>query len=259
MHAIKRKNPLTEPFLAQLDVDLESAGLDSLRLQPKTAPKPGEEHQSCSGSGLIVMNDPRVPTYGDRGLAAFNCPTQNIVDVDARSISATLDPMGYTNRGTDFNTTQTGLPSRPRASGQFISDMDISPDGSGDQQYSGSSTRNVGSSHTPSTSYSPQQHQPQTDPNRLATVFDPVYPVMNLGNGFNGVQQPGGASDPTHNWDNGVQGFSGSTAQGSGFNTLSGGELGDVMAGMSDAEWNTVFESMTGWDSGLDQVSMNVS
>lgn len=254
MLAIKRKNPLTESFLAQLDVDLESAGLDRLRLPSKTFQKPDEDPGSCGGHGLIRMAKGPIPTYGDLGVAAFNVPSQNIVDT--RSTSATFDAMGFANGSADLNASQIGLPSRQRNPGAYISEMDTSPDASGDQQYSGSSTQNVGSSHTSTTAYSPQQNQLQSDPNHLAAVFDNV---MNNGSAFDGVQQPGGAFIPTHNWDNnGVQGVPMSIPHGSGFNTMSGGDLGDVMAAMSDAEWNSIMEGMSGWDSGLDHAAMNV-
>lgn len=239
MHAIKRKNPLTASFLAQLDVDLEIAGLDSLRLKQKDS----------SDSNLYTQNKDRVPpTYGDMGLAAFNYPTQYIVD----------DGNGMSNEGTDMSSKQFGLPNRQRTTpGAFIFEMDTSPNGSGgDQQLSGSaSIQNFASSHTSSsTAYSPLQvdHIQLTgvlDPGNANGTFHPGYDM----NG--GVQQPGGAFIPPHNWRNGVQGVS---TQGGGFCALSGSELGEVMAGMSDAEWDTVLDSMSGWDSGLDHGSMNV-
>lgn len=34
MHVLKRKNLLTESFLVQLDVDLESAGIDNIHQRP---------------------------------------------------------------------------------------------------------------------------------------------------------------------------------------------------------------------------------
>lgn len=36
MQALRRKNPLTESFIAQLDVDIESSGVDGLRVDPHT-------------------------------------------------------------------------------------------------------------------------------------------------------------------------------------------------------------------------------
>jgi hypothetical protein len=38
MHALRRKNPLTESFLVQLDLDLESAGLASMQQKPYFPP-----------------------------------------------------------------------------------------------------------------------------------------------------------------------------------------------------------------------------
>jgi hypothetical protein len=38
MEALRRKNPLTESFLVQLDLDLEGAGLQGMRHQPYAQP-----------------------------------------------------------------------------------------------------------------------------------------------------------------------------------------------------------------------------
>lgn len=38
MQALRRKNPLTESFLVQLDLDLESAGLQGLQTKPYAPP-----------------------------------------------------------------------------------------------------------------------------------------------------------------------------------------------------------------------------
>jgi hypothetical protein len=38
MQALRRKNPLTESFLVQLDLDLESAGISGLQQKPYTPP-----------------------------------------------------------------------------------------------------------------------------------------------------------------------------------------------------------------------------
>lgn len=268
MHAMKRKNPLTESFLVQLDVDLESAGLDSLRLKGKDN-YPACYDRSCL-QGLVINEKTGPPTYGDQGLAAFNSPNQNVV--------------GRTGNGSAdvFGTNGLGIPTRNRMPEAFVSEMDTSPDASGDQLGSGSSMRNLESSRTPSTDYSPNNQQVpvelQVDP-----MFEPykTTPAVLL----RGVQQPGGAFIPPHDWENGVppvppnhMGFpeAGVASQHqqqqqqpqqntfnyseSGFSALAGGgdSMGDVMAGMTDAEWNSVLESMSGWDSGLDQGSMNI-
>ena len=36
MQALRRKNPLTESFIAQLDVDIESSGVDGLRVDSQS-------------------------------------------------------------------------------------------------------------------------------------------------------------------------------------------------------------------------------
>jgi hypothetical protein len=47
MQALRRKNPLTESFLVQLDLDLESAGVLGLNPKPYEAPNvPVREHSS---------------------------------------------------------------------------------------------------------------------------------------------------------------------------------------------------------------------
>jgi hypothetical protein len=40
MQALRRRNPLTESFLVQLDLDLESAGIMGLQQKPYAPPKP---------------------------------------------------------------------------------------------------------------------------------------------------------------------------------------------------------------------------
>lgn len=38
MHALRRMNPLTESFLVQLDIDLESAGIPGVQQRPYMPP-----------------------------------------------------------------------------------------------------------------------------------------------------------------------------------------------------------------------------
>lgn len=295
MHAIKRKNPLTESFLIQLDVDLESAGLESLRLQQKHRPTPTNQNsQSCVSGGLAAATSAAGesgggsggtgrPTYGDQGLAAFSNPSQQnggMLDMRSKNTTFVATIAGGANDNSDFSGMQFGLPTRQRSTpGVFIFEMDTSPDdASGNDQQgggggSGSSVQNNNlggggsSTRTPSssaTTYSPLQ---QVDP-----MFEPGGYTAQPGVRLQGVHQPGGAFIAPHDWgddgsapppqDVGVQGVPDILA-GTGFGTLSGsggggGELGDVMAGMSDAEWNSVLESMGGWDSGLDQGAMNL-
>ena len=198
MHAIKRKNPLTESFLVQLDVDLEGAGLEDTRALRQHMPmqtNTTNRSPSCPQAHL-GMPDPahidRPPAYGDQGLAVYNQPDlQNVPTIPvAAGIS---EPFEYSNVATT-NTSYTGYLSNDRNqfdvtnreqrtpgslhtindSNQYRSpvnigtDMDTSPDGSGGGggQHTPSSQQN-NSSHTSNTAYSPpnaqnpQQQQPQ--------------------------------------------------------------------------------------------------
>lgn len=44
MQALRRKNPLTESFLAQLDVDLETAGIQGMQQKQYMSPKDASCH-----------------------------------------------------------------------------------------------------------------------------------------------------------------------------------------------------------------------
>ena len=59
MQALKRKNPLTESFLVQLDVDLEGAGIDVGQRNTNFYKKPPivcSDH-NCGPAGLLKIND----------------------------------------------------------------------------------------------------------------------------------------------------------------------------------------------------------
>ena len=197
MQALKRKNPLTESFLVQLDVDLEGAGLeDTISLQadaraqcpnPRNVPThtdhcpPASEHLGGMGQGGgadYCDIDPNTYSSSNNVPLTTTAPTQT-----------TISAFGYgdldnfnadSNMGFISNAAQYDLPSRQRSPGSshqsskmyrspnsFNPDMDTSPDGSGaDNQTPNSSTQsqqNV-STHTSNTGYSPQnmQYQDQT-------------------------------------------------------------------------------------------------
>ena len=72
MHAIKRKNPLTESFLVQLDVDLEGAGLQDSSAMRTSFPAVREPDtprpRQCPYEGKNPDGTPaRPPAYGDIG------------------------------------------------------------------------------------------------------------------------------------------------------------------------------------------------
>ncbi|TLD34526.1 hypothetical protein E2P81_ATG04691 [Venturia nashicola] len=92
MHALKRKNPLTESFLVQLDVDLEGMGMD-VGQRPLTqahvaATEMPNRVDSIKCSPIFEIRDSQaanskynrfgggVPTFGDNGLGRHGNPTK---------------------------------------------------------------------------------------------------------------------------------------------------------------------------------------
>lgn len=64
MEALRRKNPLTESFLVQLDLDLEGAGLQGMRNQPLAQPtgKVSQPPESLQGLSDSVANQYQIPS-----------------------------------------------------------------------------------------------------------------------------------------------------------------------------------------------------
>ncbi|KAI5250469.1 hypothetical protein E4T43_00057 [Aureobasidium subglaciale] len=77
LQAMKKTNPLAESFIAQLDVDLEVAGLEELRsLRVRAARKAQAQanaNMSCPYAESNIKNGGR-PTFGDDGLAKHTDP-----------------------------------------------------------------------------------------------------------------------------------------------------------------------------------------
>lgn len=84
MQALKRKNPLTESFLAQLDVDLQGAGLEEARTLRSRMSRAGELARSdtCPAAalpaGVIQDNRKHKGTFGDAGLARHSAPDDDL-------------------------------------------------------------------------------------------------------------------------------------------------------------------------------------
>lgn len=278
MHAIKRKNPLTESFLVQLDVDLESAGLEdtkSLRAKIVTKPQQATKSTGCANMGLPTNGGPQQaqmngrPTFGDQGLGVYNRP-QN---TDVPTV-----PVGSNNASTyNINTSQENgfvdmlpnvnkfeLPNREqRTPGSYNSmpesqhsnlnaDMDTSPDGSGGDQHTPNSQQHQ-SSHTSNTAYSPLNMQDFTNnannmPNPAFFEIDANDPSGFISTDFEMHSFPSNPFDnqqqgfvlPQRNWDDGGGGG------GTGFTPGASG-MGD-MVGMSDADWSQVLEGLGDWD-----------
>lgn len=278
MQAIKRKNPLTESFLVQLDVDLESAGLEDSRTLRSQKLDPGLANRSegCPMQHLRMppfVSEGIAPTYGDQGLSRYNNPNQASQMVPPTAASTfgftSTDTPGHSSGSDRFE-----LPNRQRTPGSFQGsathrspqsatnvEMDTSPDNSGDNRTPSSTTvsHQNASSHTSHTGYSPQSQQPldqgtlsptHQDLAHLAGIFDPnnstfstdfdmhTFPASAPEN-----QQPGFVVP--QNWGAGSTGLTpGPTGM------TPGRDMGDLM-GMTDADWNQVMEEFPTWDTGM--------
>ena len=266
MHAIKRKNPLTESFLVQLDVDLEGAGLEDsaqLRAQMRKNKSESKPSSGCP-TGHLGMNNEQRPTYGDNGLAAFNQPGAS---QQTRGYGLVPD-MNHDNNS-ESQTPQYDLPSRQRQptpgstnnfgtyqspSNGFVAEMDTSPDGSGGQKTPGSTStqsQHNGSSHT---SYSPQNQQAhlngvQIDPAQIATMdFD----LHSFTTPSADAHQAGFVVSQAWTGDGSTGMTPGAMNAG-----MSSAGLNELMNGMTEYDWNSMLESLTsnGWETGMDTTS----
>lgn len=69
MQALRRKNPLTESFMVQLDLDLESAGIEGLQQKSYFPPS---AKVSRSMESIQNLSD----TVGNRFQHAINTPSE---------------------------------------------------------------------------------------------------------------------------------------------------------------------------------------
>ena len=186
MAAIKRKNPLTESFLVQLDVDMEAAGLEDARQTFKrqsaalSAGAGGPTRSEGCPLTEFLQLDPITgnkscgKAYGDDGLGMYNNP-RTAGDI----VPATLEQYHLDRASAEMADYLTSaappveLPNRQRTPGSvnFTSpnsmgreDMDTSPGGSATDHItpnsSNMSQQNY-SSRTSHTGYSPPTQQPQ--------------------------------------------------------------------------------------------------
>ena len=297
MQAIKRKNPLTESFLVQLDVDLEGAGIEdtsAIRSQAQSkAPFVPNRSEGCPSEHLHMGHK---VAYGDIGLGAYNNPAENGPITTAAPSQPTVsssfgyldltDTSGEPNMGFIPNSKyQFNLPSRQRSPGSsnhssgmhrtpqsFNPEMDMSPDGSSGEQRtpnsSNQSQQNM-STHTSHTGYSPQNMQQQdqssggmqSDPGRLTgpSLFDPNDTAFSADFDMH--------SFPAASIETQQQGFvlpsqwgtggSGLTPGATGLTPAASG-MGDMLA-MSDADWNQMMDNMnfTEWSGGGGSAEMH--
>ncbi|KAI7549411.1 hypothetical protein KC343_g16189 [Hortaea werneckii] len=277
MNAIKRKNPLTESFLVQLDVDMEGAGLG--RARPRNdrstsnrSPGYPQTHQTMKST-----HDGCAPTFGDQGVSKYGDPNSNAAL--GRRSNVTQEASGYGNQ--DSTSPPFQLPNRrkPFTSGAFpggallrspeggmIFDLGSSPEGSSGGGGRGSSggggdnnnnnirtpslssgagsqnPNNSSSSHTSQTGYSPpDQERQNSDPGCMGMLFDGNTDAFVAGFETTTMEFPSSAKTGY------TPGPTGMTPAGS--SSAAAGGAQDFM-NMTDADWNRIMDGMAGWEAG---------
>ncbi len=280
MNAVKKKNPLTESFLVQLDVDLEGAGIDRSQWAKPSSnlPKYPVRSEGCPVSQMGV-GEGITPSYGDINVSGYTAPTMQ-TKPDGSRIPTFGDGnlVGFAEESTmGFVPSQMNeyeLPNRARSPGSgpgsnqsFGQNMDTSPDASGGAE---NTTPNSNSNSTQSqqnfsartshTSYSPpnlqqtqQQQQPLPQefiqPGRLTGLFEANETQQqafstadfDMGSYTTADTSQGGFVLPS-DWGSSAGG-------GSGFNPASGltpgatGMVNDMLA-WTDADWNQMMDHM---------------
>lgn len=291
MQAIKRRNPLTESFLVQLDVDLEGAGIeDTNALRVQLANKSPTEASRSEGCPMQQLHLDHAPVYGDNGIAAYNEPSGN------PNLSSTVQQQ----QQPAFNFTETtemtdesiafmsmggntfDLPNRPAgqtpgsnpSSGMHQSpqsfnnpEMEITPDTSAGERLTPGSQYNS-SGHASNKSYSPSNlwqsdngstnnnnNNINSTTNAFADFDMHNYQPSNDNQGF--VLPSGWGSSGTGMTPGGGTGMT--PSGGTGFTpgptgyTPNVSGMGDML-NMSDAEWNQMMDNMqyNDWQTGLD-------
>ncbi|KAF2189651.1 hypothetical protein K469DRAFT_625474 [Zopfia rhizophila CBS 207.26] len=193
MQALRRKNPLTESFLVQLDLDLDSAGVLGLQQKPQfnptqkgTAASIPVNTDSVGCSPIFEIRESQsatapVNTFGNGGAALQNNAAQYTGNspgppfhVSSANINMDAQPaapfvpsqakqikLPSRDRQSDpssYTPTGIALPSR----GFNLNDdneMDTSPDASGDQPSPATTNSQSRGGSTSHTSYSPGQQQ----------------------------------------------------------------------------------------------------
>ncbi|KAF1956109.1 hypothetical protein CC80DRAFT_525646 [Byssothecium circinans] len=173
MQALRRKNPLTESFLVQLDLDLESAGIPGLRKPyipacsgPATSIPVNTDAVGCSP--LFEIRDsqnPNAPMNQFKPLESLHAP-QNRTPGPPFHLSSVNDVNLDTSQNSQFMTSQTAgnemnPPSNPFNLGDG-NQMDMSPEGNADMPSPATSNSRThsqsGGGSTSHSSYSPGQH-----------------------------------------------------------------------------------------------------
>lgn len=191
MQALRRKNPLTESFLVQLDLDLESAGVLGLQQKPYFNPSPkgpaeipvNTDAMKCSPLFDIRESQSAtaaINTFGNPGLTAHSAPQQPVGNspgppfhVANTNLRMDVEPAVYPFVPSQ-NSPRMDLPQRHKSSHGHIqrydqvqtdSEMDTSPDTSADQPTPSSANSQSRQGSSSNTTFTPPQ---QPDDSRLS-------------------------------------------------------------------------------------------
>ncbi|CAO2650444.1 Nn.00g017360.m01.CDS01 [Neocucurbitaria sp. VM-36] len=288
MQALRRKNPLTESFLVQLDLDLESAGIPGFHQKPYLAPttKVSQPMQSIQGLSDAV---------GSRFQHMVDTPADPLIEIrESQNPSAAVNTFGNGNgipgatssahqfptnapgppfhvstiNSVDLNTQTPGFlqsQGRSTSSQEFVpagfayrdgNEMDISGDRSVDEPSPATlSTQSRGGS-TSHSSYSPSQQNEHHLPYRASPKM-PLGQMQNPNGGVGAATVFPGFSSSSEMYTNTFSTSGNMNDNGFQQEFLVGNEweftamnAGTGMTPMADvSNWDSMLESVTmGWD-----------
>ncbi|CAN9088198.1 unnamed protein product [Alternaria alternata] len=288
MEALRRKNPLTESFLVQLDLDLEGAGLQGMRNQPLAQPtgKVSQPPESLQGLSDSVANQYQIPSRSSTNPLINIQESQHSTAAAATTFGdgvpftpASIPNTQYSNNnpGPPFHIHSINsinmhaqnaafMPSQFNSHGSFAANQEFTPAGfafndgnemdlSGgdrgvDQPSPATMSTQSRNGSTSRSSYSPGQPIEHNIPYRASPKM--TGPPLGSNTGFQGFVAPS-ESFPANNF--GASGNMGNTGYGDGFVMGNEWEYAALNAGtgltpMADASWDSMLENITmGWDS----------
>ncbi|KAF2202709.1 hypothetical protein GQ43DRAFT_368576 [Delitschia confertaspora ATCC 74209] len=287
MQALRRKNPLTESFLVQLDVDIESAGIFGMQKSGNLTAEIPVNTDSVSCSPMFELRESQsataaVNTFGNGNpIVPSNAPPQytgnsagppfhltSITTVNMQTQPTYPYARLHQNVSLDLpqrqRATPNGIHSIPGEARQNDSEMDLSSDTNGSQATPSSLNSQSRGGSTPHNSYSPSQQQDDPQNQHL----------HNVGKAPANMSQPSQMPLPCSSAPNMNENFFSSTTEmfpetfynnpastspndpipgnfmtGNEWDMSGGLGAGTGMAPMSEGSWNQMLESIhMGWD-----------
>ncbi|KAK1757602.1 transcriptional activator protein acu-15 [Echria macrotheca] len=193
MNALRRRNPLTESFLVQLDVDLEALGMRIPKLKSafprsdNTVSRPSDGKAGERG-GMPYRNECHfIKTVEDDGDPS-NGP--NIVEPDAtNNTSQTPNSGGPTSQTWSGAEPSTSLPTRERGSGSaYVPLHGMMPPGSSLNGYSSADMDAISGNEMSGTSPDGAGQSSRPTPNSSATSADHLAPNARVNSGRNSFE-----------------------------------------------------------------------